>query len=418
MTRRWLITLIALLALSSGSWAKEYTPSEVPNVQLQDSHRFVSDPEGYFTPKERATLDDALYQLREKHTVEVVLVVLPGIENDDPEAFAVKLFELWGIGKREDNNGLLILYKFGRKGERIIRLETGYGLEGPLPDITTKRLTNRYLLPAISEGRDAEGFLQMIGAIDQILTEGYEARNSGNQQFGSEMEQSKSLEGLLRGYLYFSIIVGLIFGAGVWARWRMLKEPALRASLLSHNFSLPRQMWQWLIFPALIFLLPLYLILRGRTRRQLGNCPQCHTQGSVRAIVSPENLSLLRPSQAMEQRLHSVNYTLYQCTACNYQRAVGINNSLSGYHQCPRCGTRSYKLISEEERPNMVLRRYRCAFCDYENKDMIRFSNPHRRGVGPFIGGFGGGFGSGGGGSFGGGFGGGMSGGGGSTTRF
>ena len=415
MTRRWLITLIALLALSSESWSREYTPSEVPNVQLQDSHRFVSDPESYFTPDDRAALDDALYQLREKHTVEVVLVVLPGIENDDPETFAVKLFELWGIGKREDNNGLLILYKFGRKGDRIIRLETGYGLEGPLPDITTKRLTNRYLLPAISEGRDAEGFLQMIGAIDQLLTEEYEPRNSGNQQFGSEMEQSESLEGLLRGYLYFSIIVGLIFGGGVWTRWRKLEEPALKSSLLNHNFSLPTQMWQWLIFPALIFLLPLYWILRGRTRRQLRNCPQCHTRGSVRAIVSPENLSLLSAAQAMEQRLHSVNYTLYQCSACSYHRAVGISNSLSGYQRCLRCGTKSYKLISQQERSNIVLRRYHCEYCNYDNEDVIRFSKPRRRGIGPIVGG---GFGSGGGGSFGGGFGGGMSGGGGSTTRF
>ena len=415
MTRRWLITLIALLALSSESWSREYTPSEVPNVQLQDSHRFVSDPESYFTPDDRAALDDALYQLREKHTVEVVLVVLPGIENDDPETFAVKLFELWGIGKREDNNGLLILYKFGRKGDRIIRLETGYGLEGALPDITTKRLTNRYLLPAISEGRDAEGFLQMIGAIDQLLTEEYEPRNSGNQQFGSEMEQSESLEGLLRGYLYFSIIVGLIFGGGVWTRWRKLEEPALKSSLLNHNFSLPTQMWQWLIFPALIFLLPLYWILRGRTRRQLRNCPQCHTRGSVRAIVSPENLSLLSAAQAMEQRLHSVNYTLYQCSACSYHRAVGISNSLSGYQRCLRCGTKSYKLISQQERSNIVLRRYHCEYCNYDNEDVIRFSKPRRRGIGPIVGG---GFGSGGGGSFGGGFGGGMSGGGGSTTRF
>ena len=65
----------------------------------------------------------------------------------------------------------------------------------------------------------------------------------------------------------------------------------------------------------------------------------------------------------------------------------------------------------------MVVRRYHCEYCNYDNKDVIRFSNPRRGGVGPIVGGgFGGGFG--GGGSFGGGFGGGMSGGGGSTTRF
>ena len=84
MKTRWLIILFALLALPVGSWAREYTPSEVPNVQLQDSRHFVSDPEGYFSPEDRVALDDALYQLREKHTVEVVLVVISGSAPSSP----------------------------------------------------------------------------------------------------------------------------------------------------------------------------------------------------------------------------------------------------------------------------------------------------------------------------------------------
>lgn len=113
MKRFFLLPLTLLLLLLSGvarAGERDYRPEDVPNVQKQDYRRFVSDPEGYFTPDERSEIDQALYDLRERHTVEVVLVVLPAIENDDPETFTEELFRLWGLGKAEDDNGLLILY--------------------------------------------------------------------------------------------------------------------------------------------------------------------------------------------------------------------------------------------------------------------------------------------------------------------
>lgn len=413
---RNLLTLILLLFAPLSMGAKEYTPADVPNVQLQDRHCFVSDPEGYFTTEERTALDQALSDLRERYTVEVALVVLPGIEGDDPERFTVKLFELWGIGREEDDNGLLILYKYGSKGNRIIRFETGYGLEGVLPDITTKRLTNHYLLPAIEEGRDAEGFLQLFGAIDQLLAEGYEPVASGDVIAIYETEQEEAFWQMIKGYLAVACLIGLLFAVGIWSQWRKKEEPAEQLNLLQRNFSMPRQLWQWLIFPALLFLLPLYLILRLRSSRQIKDCPKCHAKGSVRQIASPDNLPLLTAPQAVEQRIQSINYTVYDCASCDYHRTIGLSNPLSPYKRCPRCGTKSYSLVTQEEHRRYILNVYRCEYCRHTESTKVKISDTGSV-VGPIIGtgGFGGGFSGGG---FGGGFGGGLSGGGGSTTRF
>lgn len=407
-----LALLLPLLVL-----AQVYTPEQVPNVQKQDYKRLVSDPEGYFSESDRLSIDQALVELREKHTVEVVVVVLPSIQDDDPEGFTLRLFELWGVGKSADNNGLLILYVYGAQGNRVIRFETGYGLEGALPDITTKRLTDRILVPMILEGRDAEGFVQVAHEIDRLLAEGYEARNEGNVPYGED-PYYQSDEYAFRGirmYIIFSAILGLVYAMGLFARWRKTKEPVEQLGILQRRFS--NNPLLFFILPALIFLAPLYYGLRSSSRRRLRNCPKCGTRGSISIIESPANESYLLTNQLAEQRVRSVLYTVYACSLCDYNKIVGKVIKMSGYQKCPNCGNRTFKLISSQNISRSKTRdTYRCVYCNYTRRSV----RSHQSGGGPvFLPGggrsFGGGFG---GGSIGGGFGGGRSGGGGSTTRF
>lgn len=384
--------------------------ADVPNVQRADYRRFVSDPEGYFAEEERETLDRLLYDIRERHTAEVVLVVLPGIENNDPETFTVELFEAWGIGKQADNNGLLILYKYGKRGERIIRFETGYGLEGALPDITTKRLTERILVPAIADGKDADGFARAFGEIDRLLAEGYEARNDGNVRYDEEVTFPISWENMVSGYLVFAVIVGGLFASGLWSGWRKRKAPVEQYSFLLGRWR--HQYWLALIFPALLFLLPLYHWLKGKSRRRLKDCPVCHSKGTVSILQEPNNRIYLAAPQLLEQQLRSVMYIALNCQVCDYRQVIPKSYPLTSYKRCPKCGTKAYRMVEQSQVRNSVIKTYSCKYCNYKREEKIRISDGG--GAGPFVGGgFGGGSGS-----FGGGFGGGMSGGGGSTTHF
>ena len=208
MKRFFLLPLTLLLLLLSGvarAEERDYRPEDVPNVQKQDYRCFVSDPEGYFTPDERSEIDRALFDLRERHTVEVVLVVLPAIENDDPETFTEELFRLWGLGKAEDDNGLLILYVTQRR--RLIRFETGYGLEGALPDAATYGISQRILIPGIKEGRSKDAFLAGISQIDTYLSEGYDPSNDGNVDYTDDEMSDEDLLTILAGY---GILLSLI----------------------------------------------------------------------------------------------------------------------------------------------------------------------------------------------------------------
>lgn len=369
--------LILTLLLPAIGLAQEYRPEQVPNVQKQDYRHLVSDPEGYFSENDRARIDQALVALREKHTVEVALVVLPGIYGDDPEHFTNELFELWGIGKAGDDNGLLILYVYGSAGNRIIRFETGYGLEGALPDITTKQITNRTIVPHILDGEDAEGFIQAASEIDRLLGEEYEARNEGNVDYqGTYGVPERSTSKEIRTYLLLALTLGLPLALFFVARWR-----------------------------------------RANRLKRLRNCPKCGTKGAVSLLEAPANEPLLLTHQLAEQRIGSVRYIVCDCTICDYRDVIRRVVKMSGYTNCPNCGNRTYRLLKHERISRSRIREtYECSFCHYTKNKIKRIDSG---GGAVFLpggrGGFGGGFG---GGSFGGGFGGGRSGGGGSTTRF
>lgn len=405
-----LITLQCLIP--SVGWAqKVYTTEEIPNVQVQDHRQFVSDPEGHFTADELSQLNTALYNLREKHTVEVVLIVVPAVENDDPEAFTEKLFRTWGVGKSEDDNGLMILYGYD-KSSRFIRFETGYGLEGALPDISTARITRNTIIPAIQRGDEVGGFLGAIENIDRLLTDGYEANNSGNVDWEDEYTDREMAQ-LFLSYVLFSLFVGLMMSLSLWLRFTTEKDPARRAEKVLHFGALAIFLLT-LFLPAGLLIGPFRGILVSRVKKGRSTCPQCGTRKAVSMISYPQNAQFLSSRDLAEAKIRSVEHYTLVCNTCSYNKNISVTNHKSAVKKCPNCGGRTLKYEGRERLSARKSRiNYHCAHCGHD-KSTIIYTDSGSGGIG---GGFGGGFG-GGGGSFGGGFGGGMSGGGGSTVRF
>jgi len=72
------------------------------------------------------------------------------------EQYAVKLFERWGIGKKGKDNGVLILVS---PQERVWKIETGYGLEGVLPDIIASEIGRKVMVPYFKKGEFGKGLL-------------------------------------------------------------------------------------------------------------------------------------------------------------------------------------------------------------------------------------------------------------------
>lgn len=150
---------------------ESYRVEDVPNVQLIDYREFVSDPEDALSPEEKAELNRKILAIRDSLTVEIAVVVIPDIDTDvysDERDFAHKLFNAWGIGDKEVDNGLLI--QLITSGEyRSITFETGYGVEGVLTDAVSKLIQTKIMRPSFKDGKWGEGLLLGLDEIAQVL---------------------------------------------------------------------------------------------------------------------------------------------------------------------------------------------------------------------------------------------------------
>lgn len=164
-----LLLAVAILAGVVDVQAKRYGVKDIPNVQLQDRTRFVSNPDGILSREAVMHLDSICYSLKERGIAEVVVVAVDDIKSGDVFSFSQQLFTSWGVGDGELDNGLGILLV---KDMREVRFHTGYGLEGVLPDATCVQIQQDYMLPSFREGDYSAGMVHGVEAVDGLLTTG------------------------------------------------------------------------------------------------------------------------------------------------------------------------------------------------------------------------------------------------------
>jgi uncharacterized protein len=115
--------------------------------------RLVNDFAGMLTCEETGILESRLVSFNDSTSTQIAIVTVPTLDGYAPSDYAQRLGEKWGIGKKQLNNGLLILVKpktADSKGEVFIA--QGYGLEGAIPDLTCSDVVNNEILPAFREG--------------------------------------------------------------------------------------------------------------------------------------------------------------------------------------------------------------------------------------------------------------------------
>ena len=107
-----------------------------------------------------------LYALEQQTGIETVVAVVPSIGEEDCFNFCHQLLNKWGVGKKDKNNGLVILLV---TDQRCIQFYTGYGLEGVLPDAICKRIQTRYMIPYLKDGNWDAGMVAGLKATCQRL---------------------------------------------------------------------------------------------------------------------------------------------------------------------------------------------------------------------------------------------------------
>jgi Beta-propeller domains of methanol dehydrogenase type len=166
MKKIFSLLLIALLCAPVYGQAKKYKVEDIPNVQLSDARRFVSNPDGLLSSGAVYSIDTMLYSLKQTNRAQVVVIAVNSIGDADPTDFLFRLLERWGVGRRDIDNGLGMLLVIDQGAIEIL---TGYGLEGDLPDAILKRIINNYMLPAFRDKDWDGGMVAGVEAVKSIL---------------------------------------------------------------------------------------------------------------------------------------------------------------------------------------------------------------------------------------------------------
>ena len=100
-------------------------------ADLPKSVGYVNDFAGQLSLSERQALENRLREYERATTNEVAVAIVESLDGESVDAYANRLFNSWGIGKKERNNGVLLLWA---PAERKVRIEVGMGLEGAIPN--------------------------------------------------------------------------------------------------------------------------------------------------------------------------------------------------------------------------------------------------------------------------------------------
>jgi uncharacterized protein len=156
----WYTLLIALLALGCSS-EERADVSDVPDPK-ELYGGFVSDRDSLLSESVREQINEQLGLVEQSGKAQVAIVLLNSIGETVPKDFAVELFNYWKIGSEEEDNGLLILLV---KDQNRVEFETGYGIEGVLPDITCFQIQQDHMVPYFKAGDFDTGMVKGVHSL-------------------------------------------------------------------------------------------------------------------------------------------------------------------------------------------------------------------------------------------------------------
>ena len=137
--KRLILALFLTLLYTSG-FAQDF-PAK-PNT-------LVNDYTGTLSEVQKQQLENKLVAFDDSSSTQIAIAIIKSVGQYDINDYALGLGRAWGVGGAKKNNGVMIVVSLG---DRKISMQTGYGLEGALPDIITKRIIENEIKPYFKQG--------------------------------------------------------------------------------------------------------------------------------------------------------------------------------------------------------------------------------------------------------------------------
>lgn len=202
--------IAVLLCLCAVGVQAQWTVKTVPNPRHTDANAYVANPDGVISDNCVGNLTTVSSTLYDVTGVELVTVVLNSIGDEDAFDFSLDLFNTWGIGDAEKNRGVLI---FMSMEFHDIRIVTGGGVEGLLPDAVCSDIVWDVMVPEFRGGDIEKGLLEGAIAIYDHLT-----TDEAQAELLLGIKKEPVSESPYKGLSIVSLIVMLLTLLGHWAQ--------------------------------------------------------------------------------------------------------------------------------------------------------------------------------------------------------
>jgi uncharacterized protein len=355
---------IVFLTFLSLNAQEIYTIQNVPNPKESDGG-WVSDPNNYIDVAVKADINRLITEIENTSTAQIAVVILPSIGEEVPKNFAVDLFEKWGIGQAEKDNGLLILTVMD---QRRTEFEVGYGLEPILTDALTYRIASQELVPYFRKGQFGLGLYSGVLRIKQVLDDPKVIEEIYDEGITYE-KSSNYLWWWVFGYL--AILAFFLYK--YLTDLKMINQSKddfydkyIRLFSIKH--------WLYYIFFPIPFVLIRYLLVKKRLYKYRNHQRYSKINGQELFKKSErlDNL-FLEEGQIVEEKIKSVDYDVWVTKDKSDILILPYHNMSTKYEKCPSCGYITYylshsKVIKRATTSSTGTRRevYECKNCNYK----------------------------------------------------
>lgn len=146
-----------LLSILGASYA------EVP-IPTLSTH--VTDMTGTLSADQKSELESSLSAFEAKKGSQIAVLIVDTTAPEAIEQYSLRVVEQWKLGRKKVDDGALLIIA---KGDRAMRIEVGYGLEGALNDAVSKRIISEIITPPFKQGDYFEGIRAGITSMMQVV---------------------------------------------------------------------------------------------------------------------------------------------------------------------------------------------------------------------------------------------------------
>lgn len=145
----------------------------------EQSNRLVNDYVGALSAGQIAQLEEKLVAFDDSSSVQLAVVILNNTQGYEIADYAVRLAQKWGVGDKKYDSGVMLLVALE---DRAVTIQTGYGIEGALPDVIAHRIIENEIKPAFRAEDYYQGLWNATDAIISYTKGEYNPRERNNQE--------------------------------------------------------------------------------------------------------------------------------------------------------------------------------------------------------------------------------------------